>query len=83
MDRFGRIQRAAQPGSAKKVLRLRNLPRSSKLALTVERHREARRMTSIDYQERDWQQRDARFDPAVVLTWVLGMGVAVFIATAF
>jgi hypothetical protein len=40
-------------------------------------------MTSIDYQERDWQRRDARFDPAVVLTWVLGMGVAVFIATTF
>jgi hypothetical protein len=40
-------------------------------------------MTSIDYQEREWQQRDTRFDPAVVLTWILGMGVAAFIATAF
>jgi hypothetical protein len=40
-------------------------------------------MTSTDYQAREWRQRDAAFDPAVVLTWVLGMGVAVFIATAF
>jgi hypothetical protein len=38
-------------------------------------------MTSIDYQARGWQLHDARFDPAVVLTCVLGMGVAVFIAT--
>jgi hypothetical protein len=41
------------------------------------------RMTSVNYQAREWQQRDTLFDPALVLTWVLGMAVAVFIATAF
>jgi hypothetical protein len=39
-------------------------------------------MTSIEYREPAWHQRDTRFDPAVLLTWILGMGVAVFIATA-
>jgi hypothetical protein len=40
-------------------------------------------MTSLDHQPHDWHQADTLFDPAVVLTWVLGMSVAVFIATAF
>jgi hypothetical protein len=39
-------------------------------------------MSSTEYRARDWQWHDVRFDPAVVLTWVLGMGVAAFIATA-
>lgn len=39
-------------------------------------------MTSIGCHEPACQQRDTRFDPAVVLTWMLGMAVAVFIATA-
>jgi hypothetical protein len=40
-------------------------------------------MTSTEYHAREWQRHDVRFDPAVVLTWILGMGVAAFIATAF
>jgi hypothetical protein len=30
-----------------------------------------------------WQQADKRLDPTLVLTWVLGIGLAVFLVTTF